>query len=192
MEGPATEAWRSLSEEIQCCRRCPLGATRTQAVIYRGGATPTVVLVGEAPGAEEDRLGRPFVGRSGRRLDAALTSAGLTEGEFGIINLLKCRPPENRFDASAADCCRPFLDRQLAELRPRLLIPLGARALQALDRDAPPITKCAGQRRPGSDPAIFPLLHPAAALHAPRLRAQWDENVQALGAEVRRLRTSLL
>jgi len=78
---------------VETCQRCPLHRSRTQAVFYRGGPRPRLVVVGEAPGAEEDRLGRPFVGRAGRRLDAALVSLGLREEEVGILNVLKCRPP---------------------------------------------------------------------------------------------------
>ena len=190
MEGPPDAAWQALAAEIESCRRCPLGAQRRHAVVYRGAARPTVVLVGEAPGAEEDRLGRPFVGRSGRRLDAALAAAGVAPEEVGLVNLLKCRPPENRFDPRAAATCRTFLDRQLRLLHPRLLVPLGARALRALEADAPPITACAGRLRPGHPP-LFPLLHPAAALHAPGLRERWERDVRALGDEVRRRRTEL-
>jgi uracil-DNA glycosylase family 4 len=143
-----------------------------------------IVLVGEAPGAAEDREGVPFVGRSGRRLDIALGSAGLTPEEFGIVNLLKCRPPQNRFDSGAASTCRPYLDRQLALLDPRLLVPLGARALRALDPAAPPITQCAGALRTTTVVPIFPMLHPAAPLHNPTLRPRWDTDVGRLGEVV--------
>jgi uracil-DNA glycosylase family 4 len=147
-----------------------------------------VVLVGEAPGAAEDREGRPFVGRSGQRLDTALTRAGLGPEEFGIVNLLKCRPPGNRFDPHAATTCRPYLDRQLAILDTRLLVSLGARALAALDPRAPPITQCAGTIRSAHSPPIFPMLHPAAPLHDPRLRDRWETDVRRLGEVVAELR----
>ena len=161
-------------------------------MVYRGGEHPTIVLVGEAPGASEDREGRPFVGRSGRRLDEALAGAGILPGEVGIVNLLKCRPPANRFDPAAARTCRGYLDGQLALLAPRLVVPLGANALRALDPGAPPITGCAGTLRTGRDPPLFPLLHPAAALHAPRLRARWERDMVALGERVERLRRESL
>ena len=157
-------------------------------MVYRGAERPLVVLVGEAPGAEEDRLGQPFVGRSGRRLDAALEGAGVRPEEFGIVNLLKCRPPENHFDPKAAAACRPHLDAQLALLAPRLLVPLGARALRALDPTAPPITECAGALRPGAPTPIFPMLHPAAALHNPNLRGRWSADALRLGRAVEGVR----
>ncbi|MGP8078545.1 MAG: uracil-DNA glycosylase [Thermoplasmata archaeon] len=169
-----------LSAEIRACRRCPLGAVRTQAVVYRGGLAPRLVFVGEAPGAEEDREGRPFVGRSGRILDAAIGTLGLTPAEVGILNVLKCRPPRNRFDPAAARTCRPYLDRQLALLQPRVVVPLGAQALRSLDPEAPPILRSAGAPRGGRDPALFPLVHPAASLRSTRLRERWHQDVTAL------------
>ena len=175
------EEWVRLTQEIEACRRCPLGATRTRAVVYRGSLTPRVVFVGEAPGAAEDREGWPFVGRSGRRLDAAIGRLGLDATAFGVLNVLKCRPPENRFDRSAARTCRPFLDRQLELLEPRLLVSLGAVALHAIEPDAPPVLEAAGSPRPNGPRALFPLIHPAAALRSRRLADRWTRDVDALG-----------
>jgi len=136
--------------------------------------------VGEAPGAEEDRTGVPFVGRSGQELDRAVARLGLSEGEFGVLNVLKCRPPGNRFDRSAARTCRPYLDRQLALLRPQVIVTLGARALAAVDPTAPPMLAAAGRPRPGAELAHFPLIHPAAALRSRKLRERWETDVRAL------------
>ena len=174
-------AWESLSAEIRACRLCPLGSVRTHAVVYRGSASPRVVFVGEAPGAAEDRLGVPFVGRSGRRLDAAIERVGLRSGDFGVLNVLKCRPPGNRFDRSAARTCRPYLDRQLALLNPRALVSLGASALRSLDPAAPAVLEVAGRPRPWGTIALFPLVHPAAALRSRRLAERWDLDVGRLG-----------
>jgi uracil-DNA glycosylase len=149
-------------------------------VVYRGGATPRLVFVGEAPGAEEDRTGLPFQGRSGRRLDAAIAQIGLGATEYGIVNLLKCRPPGNRFDAPAARTCRPYLDRQLALLRPAALVPLGSQALRVVAPEAPPVLRAAGRQVREGPPAVFPLLHPAAALRSRRWAERWDEDVSAL------------
>jgi len=140
-----------------------------------------VVFVGEAPGAEEDRTGRPFVGRSGRELDRAVAILGLVDEEFGVLNVLKCRPPGNRFDRGAARTCRPYLDRQLDLLRPNVVVTLGARALAAIDPTAPPMLKAAGRPRERAGTAHFPLIHPAAALRSRRLRERWEEDVRALG-----------
>jgi DNA polymerase len=175
-------AWNELSAEIRACRRCPLGSTRLQAVVYRGSLAPRIVFVGEAPGAAEDRAGRPFVGRAGHRLDAAIATLGLTTSDVGILNLLKCRPPENRFDSAAARVCRPYLDRQLALLRPEVLVPLGAHALRAIDPEAPPILRAAGAPRPAALWAIFPLIHPAATFRSRRLAERWSSDVARLAA----------
>ena len=160
---------------------CRLHATRTQAVVYRGSLTPRIVFVGEAPGAEEDRVGRPFVGRSGQKLDGAVAHLGLTPDEFGVLNLLKCRPPQNRFDLDAARTCRPYLDRQLQFLRPELLVTLGSPALHALVPEADPILTVAGQPLTGFSRPLFPLIHPAAALRSRRWAERWTRDVEALG-----------
>jgi uracil-DNA glycosylase len=179
------EPWRRLEEEIRACTKCPLHATRTHVVIYRGAPAPSVVFVGEAPGASEDRVGLPFVGRSGRRLDAAIAEVGLTAEQFGVLNLIKCRPPGNRFDRAAATTCRPYLDRQLALLRPRLLVPLGAHALRTLDPNAPPMLQAAGQPRESGGRVLFPLIHPAAALRSRRLAERWSHDSGALAVWLR-------
>jgi DNA polymerase len=153
-------------------------------VVYRGAPQPKLLFVGEAPGAEEDRIGLPFVGRSGRMLDAGVAQLGLLPEEFGVLNLLKCRPPKNRFDPTAAACCRPYLDRQLALLRPEVIVTLGARALSALDRSALPVTRSAGTARPWGSLRLFPMLHPAATFRATRYRERWDRDLRALGREL--------
>ncbi len=173
-------AWTELSSEIRSCQLCALGKTRTNAVVYRGGTAPWIVFVGEAPGAAEDRSGLPFVGRSGARLDAAIARLGLGREEYGVLNVLKCRPPNNRFDAAAARTCRPYLDRQLGLLRPRVLVPLGRHALRALDPEAPPILRSAGRSIRDGPPSIFPLLHPAATLRSRRWAERWEQDVDAL------------
>ncbi len=177
---PATEKWNLLVGEIGVCQRCALHRTRSHVVVYRGGPTPRVVFVGEAPGAEEDRTGLPFQGRSGRRLDEAIAALGLGPSEFGIVNLIKCRPPQNRFDPRAEASCRPFLDRQLDLLRPERLVTLGARALRALDPSAPAVLTAAGRPRSSSRGPLFPLVHPAAALRSRRLAERWAADLGAL------------
>lgn len=184
LEGPPTDAWASLAREIHDCRKCPLGFQRTQAVVYRGAERPWLVFVGEAPGAEEDRLGRPFLGRGGRILDAAIARAGIGAPEFGVVNLLKCRPPGNRFDPIAATTCRPYLDRQIDLLRPQALVTLGRRALAALDPSAPPIMVSAGSPREAGGPPIFPLVHPAATLRSRTMAERWNRDGNALAAWV--------
>ena len=173
--------WEELGREIRECTRCALHATRTNAVIYRGSPTPRVLFVGEAPGANEDRLGVPFVGRSGQRLDAAIAATDLRPDQVGVLNLIKCRPPKNVFDRTAATACRPYLDRQVAWLRPSILVSLGSHALHALDPTAPRILIAAGSPRPLGERTLFPLIHPAAALRSRALTERWRVDVTALG-----------
>lgn len=178
--GPRSAAWRALAREVAACRRCPLGASRTQTVFYRGGAHPRIVFVGEAPGREEDRDGRPFVGRAGRRLDAALRQVGLPPAVVGVLNVVKCHPPENRLGRAPLAACRPYLERQLGLLGARFLVPLGAHALAALDPTAPPISRAAGHPRSAGGFRLFPLLHPAATFHSGWAVQRWEHDVERL------------
>lgn len=173
--------WERLSAEIRSCQLCPLGKVRSHAVVYRGGLAPRVVFVGEAPGAEEDRTGLPFVGRSGHELDRAVAELGLSAEEYGVLNTLKCRPPGNRYDRAAARTCRPYLDRQLDLLAPELIVTLGAPALRAIDPTAPRMLVASGHPRAGGRAPHFPLIHPAAALRSRRLRKRWEHDLRALG-----------
>jgi uracil-DNA glycosylase len=173
-------SWERLSAEIRACRRCPLGALRTHAVVYRGGLRPRIVFVGEAPGVEEDRQGVPFVGRSGARLDAAIRELALSSESFGVLNVLKCRPPANRFDRVAARTCRPYLDRQLALLHPDVVVTLGNHALQTLEPGAPGVLTAAGHARVGAGTPVFPMIHPAAAMRSRRWAERWLHDVEAL------------
>jgi len=183
---PAGAVWEALGAEIRACTRCDLHQNRTHAVVYRGGERPRLVFVGEAPGAEEDRLGLPFVGRSGRRLDEGIAKVGLEPAEYGIVNLLKCRPPANVFSRSAAATCRPYLDRQLAILEPDLVVSLGAQALRALDPEAPPVTRAVGVARPKERWTLFPLLHPAATFRSRRNLEMWARDIDRLREFLRR------
>ncbi len=114
-------------------------------------------------------------------MDAAIDALGLAPAEIGIVNLLKCRPPENRFDPRAWAACRPYLDRQLAWLNPERLVSLGANALRALDPSAPPVLIAAGAPRATPRGPLFPLVHPAAALRSRRLAERWSTDLGALG-----------
>jgi uracil-DNA glycosylase family 4 len=190
-------SWAELNRQITACTRCHLAASRTHAVPYRGSLRPSILFVGEAPGAAEDRTGLPFVGAAGRRLDRAIESVGLGPEDVGILNLLKCRPGENRFDPVAAAACRPYLDRQLDLLAPRVIVTLGARALAAFDPEAPAIGAAAGQPRRWQSRPLFPLLHPAATFRSRRYAQRWTEDLRTLARWLprwlgpRRVRASL-
>ena len=171
--------WEELTAAVRECTACGLCATRTQTVFGVGNRRAEWLVIGEAPGADEDRLGEPFVGRAGKLLDPMLLAVGLKREQVYIANILKCRPPENRDPTpDEAAQCRPFLNRQIALIRPRLILAVGRIAAQNLLGSDTPIGKLRGQvHRFG--PARIPLVvtyHPAYLLRAPReKRKAWDD-----------------
>ena len=174
----------AIAEEIRThtCTFEPC-VTCTHQVPGEGSPTAAVVVVGEAPGAAEDRSGRPFVGPAGRLLDALLAEAGLARESVFITNVCKARPPGNR-DPRADEVAhhRPWLDAQLAVIRPTLLVPLGRHALARFVGGAK-ISEVHGTRIARADgPDLFALYHPAAALHNPGLRETLRADARALGA----------
>jgi DNA polymerase len=184
---PAAEL-EAIAEEIRTHTPCGFEPceTCTNFVPGEGDPAAAVVIVGEAPGASEDKAGRPFVGRAGRLLDELLEAAGLARGDVFITNVVKARPPGNR-DPRADEVAHhwPWLERQLAVIRPKVLVPLGRHALGRFAPDAK-ISEVHGQPlevEPGA-PALFPLYHPAAALHRQQLR-------ETLFDDARRLRAAL-
>jgi len=157
--------------EASDCSRCGLSESRTQVVFGAGDADADLMLVGEAPGAEEDRQGLPFVGRSGALLTKLLAEAGLPRERVFIANTLKCRPPENRDPRpEEIETCRPWLDEQIRLIQPRVIATLGNFATKLLSGDPTGITKVRGvpQLRTlgGRTVFLYPLFHPAAALRA--------------------------
>lgn len=128
------QEWDQLAIAVSACRACGLCAARKQAVLGVGDVHADWLFVGEGPGAEEDQRGEPFVGQAGKLLDNMLAGIGLRRGaDVYIANAVKCRPPENRTpDPGEIDACRPFLQRQIALIKPRLIVALGRPAAQAL------------------------------------------------------------
>jgi DNA polymerase len=155
--------------------------TASRMVPGEGSPSAAVMFVGEAPGATEDTLGRPFVGRAGRLLDELLAEAGLSRDDVWITNVVKARPPRNR-DPRAGEIAHwmPFLERELAIVRPRLVVPLGRHALKHFAPDAR-IAEVHGRLLDGR---LFPLYHPAAAIYNPALRATLFADARALHAQL--------
>jgi uracil-DNA glycosylase family 4 len=149
------------------CTRCKLAeAGRSQVVFGVGDPTSDLLFVGEGPGAEEDRLGEPFVGRSGKLLDKlALEEIGLTRDRFYIANVVKCRPPGNRDpEPDEIAACRPWLEQQLQHIAPKVVITLGKFAAQLLLDSKIGISKLRGRSHPYRDGVLIPTWHPAYAL----------------------------
>src|SRR5438093_370063 len=169
------EALKLVYEQARGCAKCPeLAATRTQVVFGAGNADADLMFVGEAPGANEDRMGRPFVGQAGKLLDQLLVEVGLERADVWICNVLKCRPPGNR-DPHPVEIenCQDYLMRQLELIEPRVVCTLGNFATKLLRVDNAGITRVHGReevRVIGTRAVrLYPLYHPAAALYTPRM-----------------------
>jgi len=160
-------ALQELAKSLHDCQRCKLAKLgRTQVVFGVGNPHATIMFVGEAPGFYEDQKGEPFVGAAGKLLNDLLQSAGLSRDEIYIANVIKCRPPNNRDpEMDEVDTCKPFLMQQIQMIRPKLVCTLGNWATQTLLERKVGITKVKAQAFYMKDFVIFPLLHPAAALH---------------------------
>ncbi len=159
-------------EEAQGCVRCPLHETRTRVVFGAGNADADLMFVGEAPGANEDRQGLPFVGQAGKLLDRLLAEIGLERGDVFICNTIKCRPPDNRDPyPHELDSCQPYLFRQIDLIEPIVICTLGNFATKLLRADPTGISRLHGQaevRVIGPRAVrLYPLFHPAAALYTP-------------------------
>jgi DNA polymerase len=167
-----------IAGEVRTCTRCRLHETRTQAVPGEGDPSTEVVLVGEGPGMNEDRLGRPFVGRAGDLLVRLLGSIGSRREDVFITNVVKCRPPENRDpEPDEIAACEPFLRRQLAVLDPAVVVTLGRHSMGRF-MPGSRISQVHGTMRPvdpatgAQDALVFAMYHPAAALRTPAIERE--------------------
>jgi uracil-DNA glycosylase len=173
-DGSRREELVALYHEAADCTRCPLAETRTKVVFGAGNADADLMFVGEAPGAEEDRQGLPFVGRAGALLNELLGGIGLERRDVFIANVLKCRPPGNRDPQPLEiESCHPYLERQIQLIRPAVIGTLGNFATKLITGSRTGITKVRGTPQVhtlgGLPVFVMPLLHPAAALRTPSL-----------------------
>jgi uracil-DNA glycosylase family 4 len=182
---PSKLGWDELVAEVSGCRRCDLCAGRTQAVFGVGDRQARLMVVGEAPGAEEDRQGEPFVGRAGRLLNAMLRAAGLAREQVFIANILKCRPPRNR-DPQPAEVlqCMPYLLRQVELVSPALILCVGRIAAQNLLGTDAPLGRLRGSlHRLQSGVPVLVTYHPAYLLRSPgEKRKAWEDLKLVIGA----------
>ena len=171
----------SLAEEIRKCTACPLWKGTTLAVPGEGAKDAKIMIVGEAPGEEEDRQGLPFVGRSGKLLDKMLEAAGLDRKKVFITNTVKHRPPENRAPkASEIKVCKElWLDQQIKILKPKLIIVLGVAALKTLIKETS-LEKLRGRIIEREGQKYFVTLHPSAALRFPENRKKMENDFKKL------------
>jgi uracil-DNA glycosylase len=178
-ERPAVPApLQLLQDAAAVCTRCGLHATRSTVVFGEGDPSAEVVVVGEAPGQEEDRSGRPFVGRAGRLLDLLLMTAGFPREKVYICNVLKCRPPNNRNPLAdeVASCTTSFLHGQLEAISPRVLLAVGKFAAQALLNSEESIGRLRGVTHTYRGTPLIVTYHPAYLLRSPQMtRVAWQD-----------------
>jgi DNA polymerase len=175
------ETLAGIREAMGDCRRCPLCKTRTNLVFGEGNICARLVFVGEAPGADEDSQGRPFVGKAGQLLTRIITAMGLQRKDVYICNILKCRPPENRNPKpEEVAACEPFLVRQLQAINPMMICALGTFAAQTLLKTDAPISVLRGRFHNYHGIGLMPTYHPAYLLRNPGAKRQVWEDVQQI------------
>lgn len=171
--------WVTLRDTVAVCTLCALHKTRTQTVFGVGSESADWMIIGEAPGAEEDRRGEPFVGRAGKLLDEMLRAVGLQRKSVFIANILKCRPPNNRDPAAEeAASCRAYLDRQIALVKPKLILAVGRIAAQHLLQTDAPLGRLRGRKHylDGGHLPVVVTYHPAYLLRSPtQKRKAWQD-----------------
>ena len=178
-------AVEDLHDQIRRCRRCQLSRSRTKAVPGEGSLEAAVMFVGEAPGGDEDRQGRPFIGPAGRLLTNLLRTIGIDRKDVFITNIVKCRPPDNRDPLpEEIEACNEYLLTQIALITPKVICTLGRFAGQTLVDPKLAISRDHGKATRLSGILYVPLYHPAAALHQARL-------IDTLESDMRRLKTIL-
>jgi DNA polymerase len=184
-------AWQELRAEVSGCTRCELSRTRTQTVFGVGDPQAELLVIGEAPGADEDRQGEPFVGRAGQLLNSMLRAMGTARERTYIANVLKCRPPGNRDPKpDEVACCMPYLQRQVELLQPRLILAVGRIAAQNLLATDAPLARLRGRLHAfgASGRPLLVTYHPAYLLRSPiEKRKAWID-LKFARAELARLR----
>ena len=174
-----------VAQRVGVCTDCPLSRNRTKAVPGEGPADAEIMFIGEGPGFHEDRQGRPFVGPAGQFLDQLIMSVGLKREEVFIANVVKCRPPNNR-DPLPGEiaACRKHLDRQIELINPKVVVTLG-RYSMARFLPNQTIGKIRGRAKSVEGRLIYPMYHPAAALHNQNLRKVIEEDFKAIPSLVK-------
>jgi DNA polymerase len=171
------QVWQQFVQACNGCQRCLLSQSRRNVVIWRGSIQAPLMFIGEGPGADEDIQGVPFVGAAGKLLDLLLTAHGLTQDDYHICNIVKCRPPQNRVPTpDEAKACRPLLARQFQLVRPKVIVLLGATAYKYFTGGNEGITKIRGQWIEKNGYLILPTYHPAYILRNNNERIKlWDD-----------------
>ncbi len=178
---PATLVWPAtlerVREELGDCQRCKLAKGRKNIVFGQGNPQAALMFVGEAPGADEDEQGLAFVGKAGQLLTRIIEAIGMTREEVFIANILKCRPPQNRNpEPDEILTCQPFLEKQIAAIRPKVIVGLGKFGAQWLLKTAEPITRLRGRVGEYQGITVMPTYHPAYLLRNPGAKKEvWED-----------------
>ena len=182
------EAWKELKQECAQCRRCGLGETRHHLVFGDGAEDARIMLIGEGPGEQEDLQGLPFVGPAGKLLDDMLEMIYLDRTKVYIANIVKCRPPENRDPLGVEqDACIGYLRRQVALLRPKIIVCLGRIAAMRIIKPDFKITREHGEWFEKNGFQMMAVYHPAALLRDPRRRPESFEDFKGLQQKINEL-----
>lgn len=177
-----------IREELGDCRRCELCETRNKLVFGSGNPQASVMIIGEAPGANEDKQGEPFVGKAGQRLQELLALAGLNRDDIYIANVLKCRPPQNRNPhVFEIEMCAPYLREQVLSINPRILVTLGNFATRFVLKTDEGISTLRGKEIALGSFTVFPLYHPAATIYDPSKLPVLEDDFRRLGQVIRGL-----
>lgn len=182
------DQWEQLRQQCMSCRACGLADTRTNVVFGVGDPRAEVLLVGEAPGASEDRQGEPFVGAAGKLLDDMLAMIGLDRSRIYITNSVKCRPPENRDPLNTEkEACQGYLQRQRALMKPKIIVCLGRISAMELIKPDFKITQEHGRFFEKDGCLMMALYHPAALLRDPNKKPETFEDLKRLQAKIREI-----
>ena len=180
--------WDALYEECIHCQKCGLAETRTNVVFGEGARDAEVMFIGEGPGEQEDRTGRPFVGRAGQLLDDMLAMIDLKREKVFIGNMVKCRPPQNRDPLNIEqEACIGYLRNQVALLKPKIIVCLGRIAAMKLIKEDFKITREHGQWIEKAGVWMMAMYHPSALLRDPRKRPESFEDLKILQAKIREI-----
>lgn len=178
------EGLEALREKTASCTKCPLHKNRTNPVFSDGSPNADIMFIGEGPGAEEDKQGKPFVGRAGKLLTKMIEAMGLSREEVYIANIVKCRPPENRAPfAAEAEQCIPYLYKQIKLVQPRIIICLGSVSAHNLLSTKTPIGKLRGEFIELNGIKVMPTYHPAFLLRSPNMKKFAWADLQAVMKE---------
>ncbi len=180
---PAPSGWEKLLQEVSSCRKCPLHGARTHVVFGEGNPEADLMFIGEGPGADEDRQGRPFVGRAGELLTKMIHAMQFNREDVYIANIVKCRPPNNRVpEESEAALCMPYLERQIELVKPRVMVLLGATPVKYIT-GLTGITKLRGRWLEYRGIKVMPTFHPAYLLRNPPAKAPVWQDLQMVMKE---------